>query len=65
MFNFIINKLFFKKLLLLKKNYKFYLSSKIKNYKNFNKRVKGKKDKKSKVEELKSTVGLTTQVTWV
>jgi hypothetical protein len=36
----------------LKKNYKFDLKGKIKNYKNFEKRAKRKKIKKSKVEGL-------------
>jgi hypothetical protein len=38
-------------LLLLKKNHKSNLNDKIKNYKNFDKRAKEKKIKKSKVEE--------------
>jgi hypothetical protein len=38
-----------KNIITIEKNYKFNLKGKIKNYKNFNKKAKGKK-KKSKVE---------------
>ena len=38
-----------KNIITIEKNHKFYLKGKIKNYKNFNKKAKGKKNK-SKVE---------------